>query len=91
MERKTRLLFSNVGVECTPEYLRQWIEARGYNVSTVHLIEDVVSRTSPSFAYIELEDPSKLGHAARTLHGDVLLGRSVRVCQVVPLQLSASA
>lgn len=30
MDRKTRLLFSDVAVECTPEYLKLWIEARGY-------------------------------------------------------------
>jgi uncharacterized protein YggL (DUF469 family) len=99
MERKTRLLFSNVAVECTQEYLRQWIEARGYKTSTVHLIQDLVSGTSPSFAYVQLMDAAKLDEAARALHGQTLLGQSVRVCQVVPLQtavqpprkLSASA
>ncbi len=86
MEHKTRLLFSNVAVECTQEYLRQWIEARGYNVFTVQLIQDLVSGTSPSFAYVQLMDTDKLDEAARALHGQLLLGQSVRVCQVVPLQ-----
>src|SRR6266540_4502197 len=85
MERKTRLLFSNVAVECTQEYLRQWIEARDYQVASVQLIQDTVSGTSPSFAYVQLKDAAKLDEAARNLHGLVLLGRSVRVSQVIPL------
>jgi hypothetical protein len=88
MERKKRLLLSNVAVECTPEYLRQWIEARGYNVRSVQMIRDLVSGTSPSFAYVQLVDARKSDEAARTLHGAILLGLSIRVCQVVPLQTS---
>jgi RNA recognition motif-containing protein len=85
MEGKTRLLFSNVAVQCTPEYLKQWIEARNYEVSFVQLIEDVVSGTSPSFAYVQLIDADRLDEAARNLHGEFLLGRAVRVSHVVPL------
>jgi hypothetical protein len=99
MERKKRLLFSNVAVECSQEYLRQWTEARGYDVLAVQLIRDEVSGTSPSFAYVELADLGKIDEAASALHGSVLLGRSIRVCQVIPMQsalerprkLSASA
>ena len=40
MEGKTRLLFSNVAVQCTQGYLKQWIEARQYEVSSVQLIQD---------------------------------------------------
>lgn len=50
----TKLLLSNVPVNCGDEYLRQWVEARGYSVSNVKLITDVVSGTSPSFAYVQL-------------------------------------
>ena len=85
MEGKTRLLFSNVAVQCTQEYLRQWIEARDYKVSSVQLIQDVVSGTSPSFAYVQLMDTTRLDEAARNLHGQALLGRAVRVSQVVPM------
>jgi hypothetical protein len=91
MERKTNLLFSNVPVECTGEYLKQWIEARGYDAFRVHLIQDVISGTSPSFAYVELMDLSKLNEAARTLHGQILLGRSGRVCHVVPLHTAVTS
>jgi hypothetical protein len=88
MEKRTRLLFSNVALECSQEYLRQWIEALGYPVLAVHMIHDQVSWTSPSFVYVQLADESRLDEAARTLHGTILLGRQIRVCQVVPLQSS---
>jgi hypothetical protein len=88
MEKNTRLLLSNVAVECSEGYLRQWIEARGYSVLAVRLIQDLVSGTSPSFAYVQLEDGNKLDEVARVLHGSILLGRQIRVCQVVPLQSS---
>jgi hypothetical protein len=91
MDRKIRLLFSDVAVECTPEYLRRWIEARGYKVAAVQLIRDDVSGTSPSFAYVQLMDETKLDEATETLHGQRLLSRCIRASQVVPLQMRASA
>ena len=90
MEGKTRLLFSNVAVQCTQEYLKQWIEARQYEVSSVQLIQDTVSGTSPSFAYVQLTDASRLNEAARNLHGQSLLGSAVRVSQVVPLHYAVA-
>src|SRR5262245_34490280 len=85
MEGRTRLLLSNVAVHCTEEYLKHWIEARNYKVCSVHLIEDIVSGTSPSFAYVQLIDVTRLDEAARKLHGQSLLGCAVRVSHVVPL------
>jgi hypothetical protein len=90
MKGKTRLLFSNVAVECTSEYLKQWIETRQYEVSSVQLIQDIVSGTSPSFAYVQLIDAARLDEAARDLHGQSLLGRAVRVSQVVPLRYAVA-
>jgi hypothetical protein len=78
-------LLSNVTVECTGEDLRQWIEGHGYKVFSVDLIKDEVSGTSPSFAYAQLADSGKIQEAAGCLHGQTLLGRTIHVCQVVPL------
>jgi hypothetical protein len=88
MERKTALLCSNVPVDCTPEYLTEWIEGRGYMVSAVELVRDQVSGTSPSFAYVHLMNPGELREAAWNLDGRNLLGRTIRVCCVVPLHAS---
>jgi hypothetical protein len=69
-------------VDCKDDYLRNWIEARGYRTFTVTMIRDAVSGTSPSFARVELMDTTKLSEAARSLNGRDLLGRSVHVKQL---------
>jgi RNA recognition motif-containing protein len=74
-----RLLFSNVPVDCRDEYLRLWVEARGYRVSSLRLIRDQVSGTSPSFAHVQLTDCGKIEEAVRSLDGQELGGRKVQV------------
>jgi RNA recognition motif-containing protein len=79
----TRLLFTNVPVDCRDEYLWLWVEARGYRVSKVRLIRDQVSGTSPSFAYVQLMNAAKIEEAVRSLDGQDLNGRRVQVAPVV--------
>jgi hypothetical protein len=76
-----RLLFSNVPFDCYDEYLRLWVEARGYRVSNLRLIRDQVSGTSPSFAYVQLMNAAKVEEAARSLNGQELGGRRVQVAR----------
>jgi len=78
----TKLLFSNVPVDCQDEYLRLWVEARGYRVSTLTIIRDSVSGTSPSFAYVQLMNPSRLDEAARSLDGQTIRGLKIQVVRV---------
>jgi len=77
-----RLLFSNVPVDCRDEYLWLWVEARGYRVSSLRLIRDQVSGTSPSFAYVQLMNSGKIEEAVRFLDGQDLRGRKVQVARV---------
>jgi hypothetical protein len=77
-----RLLIENVPVECKDDYLKNWIEARGYRTFNVTMIRDAVSGTSPSFARVQLMDATKLDEAARSLNGRNLLGRFVNVTEV---------
>jgi len=74
-----RLLFSNVPVDCHDEYLRLWVEARGYRVFSLRLIRDQVSGTSPSFAHVQLMNCGKVEEAVRSLDGQELGGRKVKV------------
>jgi hypothetical protein len=78
----TKLLFSNVPVDCQDEYLRLWVEARGYRVSSLKLIRDSVSGTSTSFAYVQLMNPSRLDEAARSLDGQTIRGLRIQVARV---------
>jgi hypothetical protein len=85
MEAEMKLLVSNVPPNCPDDFLREWIEARGYRTFGVRLIRDLVSGTSPSFAYVQLMDPSRLEEAARTLDGQKLWTHTIRVRRVVPM------
>jgi hypothetical protein len=85
MEASVKLLVSNVPADCSDDFLRDWIEARGYRTFGVRLIRDVVSGTSPSFAYIQLMDSSRLEEAARTLDGQRLWNHTIHVRLVVPM------
>ncbi len=80
-----RLLIANVPAGCPDEFLKDWVEARGYMTFGVRLIRDSASGTSPSFAYVQLMDPSRLEEAARALDGQNLLGHSLHVRRVVPM------
>ena len=75
----TNLLFSNIPVDCQDDYLWLWVEARGYRVSSLRLIRDDVSGTSPSFAYVQLMNAGKVEEAVRSLNGQELCGRKVQV------------
>ena len=81
-----QLLVANVPAECPDEFLKDWIEARGYKTFGVRLIRDAVSGTSPSFAYVQLMDSSRLEEAARALNGQRLWTHTIHVRPVVPLQ-----
>jgi hypothetical protein len=72
-------LFSNVPFDCSEDLLRQWIEDQGYLVLGVTLVQDLVSGTSPSFARVQLTRAAQVDEAARTLDGQTLGERTLRV------------
>jgi hypothetical protein len=80
-----RLLLLNVPTGCDAEYLRDWVESRGYRTFGVELVEEVVSRVSPGFAQVQLMDPAKLDEAERALDGLQLRGNAIRARRVVLL------
>jgi hypothetical protein len=81
--RTNKLLISNVPVTCDGDHLRLWIEARGYRVADVRLIKDVVSGVAPSFAHIQLMNRTRTEEAMRTLNGQLLQGRTLRVTELI--------
>jgi hypothetical protein len=90
MTRRVELLIANVPIECDEDYLRQWIEARSYPAYRVILIRDIVSRTSPSFAHVQLMDQSRIHEAARALNGQLLMNRNVQVTPLASKVISAA-
>ena len=75
----TQLLLSNVPWNCEEAELRQWIEPRGFPVSSIRVIRDLVANGSPAFAYVTLHDSSQIGEAIEVLHGQKLKGHIVQV------------
>jgi RNA recognition motif-containing protein len=86
--RRIKLLLSQVPARCTEDDLRRWVEAKGYTVSNLNLIRDMVTGTSPSFAHVQLEDPGKVDDAASQLNGQSLQGWTIRVSRIEPPEFS---
>jgi hypothetical protein len=85
----TELLVTGVPKNCDEVYLRNWIEARGFKVSKVRLIQDTVSRTETAFARVQLMDRAKLREAVRALDRQHLQKKTIRAKEV-PVVATAS-
>jgi hypothetical protein len=73
------LFLSNVPFDCDVTELQNWIESQGFRVSSLELIQDLVSRVSPSFAYVQLTDSSRAVDAIDALNQKSLRGRILQV------------
>jgi hypothetical protein len=73
------LLVANIPHDCEQEEIKGWIEARGVRIVDLKLISDLVSKTSPSFAQVELPKTLKTDEVARLLDGQQLRGRVLKV------------
>ena len=66
------LLIANIPYNCDENYVQNWIEARGVSVGRIQLIPDLVSRTSPSFARIQLLNADHTDRVSHLLDGQKL-------------------
>ena len=73
------LLIANIPHDCEETEVRTWITGQGVRVTGLKLITDLVSRTSPSFAHVQLRNPSEAEAIARTLDGKIFRDRILRV------------
>jgi len=76
-----KLMISNVPLTCPDEFLKNWIEARGFLTFGVKLIREASGKRS--LAYVQLMDPSRLDEAARTLDGQKIFEFPLQVRRVV--------
>ncbi len=72
------LLFANIPHSAKDDDLRTWIESRGFKVSGLRMIRDVVSNSSPSFARVEIH-PAAEESAVRALNQQSFDGRRIYV------------
>jgi hypothetical protein len=73
------LFLSNIPYDCDVTELQSWIESQGFRVRSLELIQDLVSRVSPSFAYVKLRDSSRAVDAIDALNRKSLRGRILQV------------
>jgi hypothetical protein len=73
------LFLSNVPFDCDVPELQAWIEAQGFRVKSVELIQDLVARISPSFAYVQLAEAGRTADAILALNRNTLRGRILQV------------
>ncbi len=65
-------MVANIPHDCESEEILSWIEAHGVRVRTLKVISDLVSRTSPEFARVQLTNANETDRAARLLDGQRL-------------------
>src|SRR5262249_53164321 len=73
------LLIANIPHDCEENDVRRWMAENGVRVNGLKLITDLVSRTSPSFAHVQLRSPADAEAAARKLDGQKWKDQVLRV------------
>ncbi len=71
-----KILISNVPHDIDEAELIRWLELSGRSIKKVRLIRDEVSRSSSSFAHVEVEDDT-VRDLVRHLNGQVLRSRPI--------------
>jgi RNA recognition motif-containing protein len=75
----TRLFLTNIPYDCQENELRNWIQARGFDVDSVRLVRDTVAGVSPAFGYVSLR--GRTTDVIGVLDGQDLNGRKLHVRQ----------
>jgi len=76
---KAQLFFTNVPYNCSDRELQEWIQSRGIEAESIHIIRDIVSGASPAFAYASLRDHTELTHAVSILNGKKMRMNTIKV------------
>jgi len=73
------LYLVNLPHNCTEKELAEWVESSGFQIASVRIIRDLVAGASPAFAYIDLQDASKVQQACELLNGKKLRSQNILV------------
>ena len=76
------LYFVNVPYNCSEKELREWIESRGIQTTSIRIIRDLEAGVSPAFAYAELQDNAVTKEAISVLNGKRCRNQAVQVMEV---------
>jgi len=75
----SKLLFVNLPYNCSDQELQEWVESRGIQTRSIHLVRDLVAGVSPAFGYAELKDETEIQKAINVLNGKKLRDQTILV------------
>ena len=81
---RSQLLFMNLPHDCSDRELKDWIESRGIETTSIRIIRDLVAGVSPAFAYAGLKDEARLLEAVSVLDGKKMRNQTISVKQAAP-------
>ena len=73
------LVFANIPHDCREDELQHWLEEKGFTVTTLTVIRDTVSCTSPAFARVQLTSLTEDQSPIDTLNRQDLRGHKILV------------
>ncbi len=65
----SQLFFTNIPHDCSEQELKEWIESRGIEITSIRIIRDLISGASPAFAYAATKSAVDVDEAISALHG----------------------
>jgi len=63
------LYLVNLPHNCTDNEIMHWVESRGFQTHSIRIIRDLIAGVSPAFAYVRLQDDSRIKEACAALTG----------------------
>jgi len=79
-----KLFVGNIPHASSDVELQQWIESQGFQVESAEVIRDRSTGHSRGFAFVVLNEKSKIKDAIAALNGKRLGGRILTVNEAVP-------
>ena len=74
----------NLPHNCSDRELKDWMESRGIETTSIRIIRDLVAGVSPAFAYADLKDEGRLLEAVSVLDGKKMRNQTITVKQAAP-------
>jgi RNA recognition motif-containing protein len=75
----SKLYLVNIPYNCTDRELHEWVESRGIEVRSMHIVRDLVAGVSPAFGYVELKDETRIKEAVSILNGKRMRNQTILV------------
>lgn len=75
----SKLFLVNIPYNCSDRELQEWVESRGIDTRSIHIVRDLVAGVSPAFGYVELKDETQTREAILVLNGKKMRNQTILV------------